>query len=239
MISWSGDVPHGRMWSTPMGMLGIDASFQGEKYVISVTGEGPEACLFGENLLLRRKVSTAYGSNTIIIREVIENQAFRPEKLCFLYHSNAGYPFLQEGCRFLTPNVVCRVENGVATECCDACTQMCAPIDNAQEQVFFYIPTADKEGNTFAAVINDKEKLALCVRWNVRQMPYLTQWVSAASGDYGAALEPCDADFESRDSRIVQILQPLQTHVNEFTITIIDSREGIAALEQEYRLLTE
>lgn len=225
---------HGRIWSTPMEMLGIDASFQEDEYVISITGEGREACLFGENLLLRRKVSTTYGRNTIKICDVIENRAFRPEKLCFLYHINIGYPFLQEDCRFLIPSTARKTEKNSTSTDCNMCTRMCAPVDNAPEKVIFHTLTADEKGETFAAVINDKENLALCIRWNVHQIPYLTQWVSAASGDYGAALEPCNVDFDSRDSKLVQILQPIETHTNAFSLTILDSREQITALDQEY-----
>ena len=74
---------HGRMRTTPMEKVSMDAAFRGDDYVLSVSGEGREAALFGQNLVLRRSVQSVYGENTIHITDEIENQAFADEKLCF------------------------------------------------------------------------------------------------------------------------------------------------------------
>lgn len=180
-----------------------------------------------------------YGENTIHIRDEIENQAFRVEPLCFLYHVNAGFPLLQAGCRFLIPHTRCRYNTEESKKMLGRHLTITEPIDNALEQVYLYDMAADENGKTFAALINDELNLALCVRWNVHQIPYLTQWRSMASGDYGVALEPTNADFNSRESNMVQTLQPLGTHINEYSITVLDGKENIVQLDKECEILME
>ena len=228
---------HGRMRTTPVEKLSMDARFEGEDYAAVVSGEAREAALFGQNMVLRRTVTSSYGESAICFRDEIENQAFRPEALCFLYHINAGYPFLEAGCRFLIPHTKCEHRTEESAAMLGKHLVTTEPIDNAPEQVYLYTPAAHSDGSTFAALVNDRLGLALCVRWNVKQIPYLTQWRSMASGDYAVALEPTNADFDSRESANTEILQPLQTHVNEFSICVVEGSEAIAALEAEYTAL--
>lgn len=224
---------HGRMRTTPMEKICMDACFQGSDYVLSVSGEGREAVLFGENTVLRRSVRSVYGTSKILIRDEITNEAFRPEPLCFLYHVNCGYPFLREGCRFLLPEHTCSCADAHARQQLEHRLSVQAPVDNVPECVYLYTPKADAAGNTLAAVVNDRLELALCIRWNIRQIPYLTQWKSMASGDYAVALEPCNVGFDGREDPGVEVLQPLQTHLNEWSIELVEGAEGIAALENE------
>ncbi len=230
---------HGRMRTTPMEKVSMDASFQGDDYVLTVSGEGREASLFGQNTVLRRSVRSVYGETTIHIHDEIENQTFADEKLCFLYHINAGYPLLEEGVRVLIPYTKCIPRNENAAKAVGTQFVMDAPVDNAPEQVFLYVPAANEAGNTFAAVINDRLGIALCVRWNVRQIPYITQWKTIASGDYALALEPCNAGFEGREDPDVQILKPLQTHVNAYSISVLEGKDAIEALDAEYKKLMQ
>lgn len=202
---------HGRMRTTPMEKVGMDACFEGDDYVLSVSGEGREAVLFGENMVLRRSIRSVYGTSRIWIRDEITNEAFRPEPMCLLYHINCGYPFLREGCRLLIPGESCSWDDRYSEKQLEQRFTVEAPRDNAPECVYLYEPWADEQGNTLAAVVNDELELAFCLRWNIRQLPYLTQWRSMASGDYAVALEPCNVGFPSREDPAVKLLQPLET----------------------------
>lgn len=228
---------HGRMRTTPMEKVGMDACFEGEEYVLKVSGEGREAALFGENLILRRQISTTYGENTLKIRDEIENCTFKADKLCFLYHFNTGFPFLEGGCRVLIPHKECIPRNEDAKAGLGHQFVMDDPVDNAPEQVFLYVPAADEEGNTFAAVVNDRLGLAMCIRWNVKEIPFLTQWKTIASGDYAMALEPCNAGFESREEDHAQVLPPMGKHVNNYSLSILEGSDAIADLEAEFAKL--
>ena len=58
-----------------------------------------------------------------------------------------------------------------------------APKDNEPEYVFLHELAADEEGNTFAAVINEKLGLGIRLEFNQRELPYFMEWKSLASGD--------------------------------------------------------
>ena len=87
------------------------------------------------------------------------------------------------------------------------------------------------------AVINAELNMALCIRWSVRQIPFLNQWKATAAGDYVLGLEPTNTGFDGREEKNIQILQPLESHTNDWSIEIIEGKEAIAALEDEYRRL--
>ena len=94
---------HGRIRTTPAEHVGADACWQGDNYKVTLTGEMREGELFGENLVLRRTISTVYGKNRIYIEDRISNEGFRPEPMMLLYHMNVGYPFLSEKSRIILP----------------------------------------------------------------------------------------------------------------------------------------
>lgn len=224
---------HGRMRTTPAEKVCMDAAFQEDQYRIRVSAEMRQARIFGENMVLRRTVETIYGTNEIIFRDEIENQAFEPEPFCFLYHCNFGYPLLAPGSRVLLPAAAIQPRDEAAKAGIEKRCVMEDALDGAAEQVFLLTPAADEKGNTFGALINDELQLALCIRFNVGQIPYVTQWKSRASGDYAMAVEPTNAGFAGRAGKC-RMLQPLEKHVNEFRFCIIEGRENIQLLESEY-----
>lgn len=229
---------HGRMRTTPAEKIGMDAYWDGDAYKLRVTGEMRQARIFGENIVLRRTVETEYHSAEIIFRDEIENQGFQEEPLCFLYHCNAAYPFMVPGCRVILPSISCIPRDEDAEKGMEKRMEMEEPLTGRPEQVFQHILAADESGNTFGALVNDDLELALCFRWNIRQIPYLTQWKSCASGDYVMALEPTNCGFDGRAGQ-AQVLQPMETHVNELHVCIVEGREAIRSLETECSRLVE
>ena len=94
---------HGRIRTTPAEHLSAGAAWEGEDYVLRISGEMREGELFGENLVLRRSLETVLGQKSLTLTDEIENQGFRDEPLMLLYHINIGYPLLDEGTRLLAP----------------------------------------------------------------------------------------------------------------------------------------
>ena len=94
---------HGRIRTTPAEHVGADICRTGEDYTLTLTGELREAELFGENIVLRRKITTVYGEHKICIEDRISNEGFRREPMMLLYHINAGYPLLSEKSRIILP----------------------------------------------------------------------------------------------------------------------------------------
>lgn len=94
---------HGRIRTTPAEHTAVRTRWTSEGYEMELYGEMREAELFGENLVLKRTITTIWPKKEIQIRDVIENQGFREEPLMLLYHINAGYPLLDEEAEILIP----------------------------------------------------------------------------------------------------------------------------------------
>ena len=222
---------HGRMRTTPAEHTGSDARFDGEDYVLTLHGEMREAELFGENMVLRRTIETRLGSNSILVTDEIENQAFRPEPLMLLYHCNMGYPFLDETCELILPTkkVTGREEFSRKQE--EGWNRMEAPADNEPEYVFIHELGEAEDGSTGAMVINHGRQVALLLEFNRKNLPYFMEWKSLASGDYVLGLEPSNSSVYGKKYHVeqnrVHYLQPFEKEVNQLRFTVIEGREAI------------
>lgn len=225
---------HGRMRTTPAEKVCMDAFWEDGTYKIRVSGEMREAQIFGENLVLRRRVETVYGSRKIVFTDEIMNQGFEEQPLCFLYHCNAGYPFLVPGMRIVMPSVCCEPRDADAETGEMRWHVMDEPETGAAEQVFQHTLAADQDGNTFAAFVNDELEIGLCIRFQKAAIPYLTQWKSTAAGDFAMALEPTNCGFDGR-AGASEYLRPFETHQNRICFQILDGKDEIESLEHECR----
>ena len=222
---------HGRMRTTPAEHLSSDASWQGEDYVLSVQGEMREAALFGENMVLRRRLETVYGSKSFTVTDEITNESFAPSPLLLLYHINMGFPFLDADSRLYVPTtkVVARDKDGEGHEA--DYDHMEPAKDGEAEYVFIHSLKPSPEGEAFALVVNEKLPLGLRISWNVKNLPYFMQWKSIASGDYVLGLEPANASvfgraFHEKEGS-VHYLAPFATEKNVLTFTLLDTPEEI------------
>ena len=157
-----------------------------------------EAELFGENLVLKRTITTIWPKKEIRIRDVIENQSFREEPLMLLYHINAGYPLLDEEAEILIPTRKTTPRDADAKRQMENWSTMEAPVDNEPEAVFLHELYAEENGKTEVAVINPKLGLGFSVEFSGKELPYFMEWKSTASGDYVVGLEPANSSVYGR-----------------------------------------
>ncbi len=233
---------HGRMRTTPAEHLSSDAVWEGDDYVLSVQGEMREAALFGENMVLRRKITSVYGSNSITVRDEFENESYREEPLMLLYHINMGYPLLSEATKLYIPTVkvTARDADGEGHEA--EYDRMDAPKDNEPEYVFIHeIQSPDNTNEVL--VINEQLGIGLKLSYDMANLPYFMEWKSTASGDYVIGLEPANSAVYGRpyheERGTVHKLAPFAKEVNELTFTLLDGQKeidaAIAAFEAKYK----
>lgn len=220
---------HGRIRTTPAEHTCADACWTKEGYQMVLSGEMREAELFGENLILRRKITTLYGENRICIEDEIMNEGFRAEPMMLLYHMNVGYPLLSEDCEIVLPtrNVIPRDKD--AAPHIGNWNQMEAPKDREPEYVFLHEMAADENGNTFAAVINKKLGIGLKIEYNQKELPYFMQWKSIASGDYVVGLEPANSSVYGKLYHIEQDdlhkIEPFAAERKRIVLTFLRGEE--------------
>lgn len=189
---------HGRVRTTPAEHVSADACWEGESYKVTLSGQMREAELFGENLALRRKITTEYGKNRICIEDEIVNEGFSREPMMLLYHMNVGYPLLCEDSEIIIPTRKVIPRDEAAASNAARWSQMEPPKDQEPEWVFLHEMAAGQEGNTFAAILNQSLGIGIKIEYNVYELPYFMQWKSIASGDYVVGLEPANSSVYGR-----------------------------------------
>ena len=95
---------HGRIAQIPARLLGYGERWEGESCTLWAEGEVAQTAVFGENLVLTRRIEAALGGTAITVADRVENRGFRPTPHMLLYHYNFGYPLLDEGAELLIPS---------------------------------------------------------------------------------------------------------------------------------------
>lgn len=225
---------HGRMRTTPAEHVRADAEWIGDEYRLTVAGEMREAELFGENLVLRRTVTTSLGERRVVIRDEIENEGFRDEPLMLLYHFNIGHPLLSESCRVVLPSLSVVPRDATSAPHVADWADMDPPKPNEPEYVFIHELATDGDGNTFAAVFNEELLLGMRLGINTRFLPRFMQWKSTAAGDYAMAFEPANSRPGGRPDHEragdTHKIGPLEREINELEITVLDGEADLNAV---------
>lgn len=232
---------HGRMRTTPAEHVCADAFWQDGEYLLKVSGEMREAELFGENMVLRRTITSAFDSGKISICDRVENQSPRTETMMLLYHCNFGYPFLQSGVRLLIPTKKATPRESWSGEHMDRWNVMDEPSDGEQEYVYIHELAADEDGNTFAAIVNDELGIGVKISFNRKQLPYFMEWKSVASGDYVIGLEPSNSSVYGRkyheEQNTLHTLAPYGSETVEWSFTILKDASAIQDTEAACKAL--
>lgn len=228
---------HGRIRTTPAEHVCTDVVSTEDSVKLVISGEMREAELFGENMVLRRKIESVLGENSITVTDEVENQAFRPEPLMLLYHCNIGYPFLNENCQLYVPSTTVKGREPFSQDHIDRWDKMETPIDNECEYVFIHDIQSDDNLDTMVLVANHELNIGITIEFNKKNLPYFMEWKSMASGDYVLGLEPSNSSVYGKKYHVendnVHYLQPFEKETNVLRFTVIEGKEKIdAAIEK-------
>lgn len=174
---------HGRISSQRAQISGYGIDWEREHPVIWADAVVRQSSVFGENLVLRRRVSVGVFGDTIRIDDVVENRGFRPTPHALLYHVNFGYPFLDEAIKLsgdLDAGFVA-VFNGEDKR----------PRDDF---VDYFQEVAIPSGDTTASISVTNgvlmEGIEAKLRFSQEALPNFGVWRAFQSGVYALALEP-------------------------------------------------
>ena len=234
---------HGRIGNTPAENVGVYCGWEGDEYQMTISGEMREAALFKENLVLRRKISTSLGSSCIKISDRVDNDICDPEALMLLYHINFGFPFLGPGLRLMLPRgTKTRPRDEEAAKGMSRFRTFEPPTDGYREQCFYHDMPALPGGETCVLLRNDELGLGVYVRYNVNQLPVMTQWKCMASGDYALGIEPatCHVEGKAKERRMgmLKFLEPFGSVSFVLELGVLEGQE-INAFIGDCRLILE
>jgi hypothetical protein len=228
---------HGRIGQTPAEKVSVEADWEGEEYRIKISGETREAANFRENMVLKREISTCFGSKTLSIHDVVENQGFERQPLMIMYHCNLGYPLLDAGSRFVFAEREVRPRDEVSEKGVDSLTEFSVPIDHWIEQVFYHTVKCDDRGYSVAGLVNDRLGLGLAIKFDTKNLPRLLEWKSMMSGDYVLGIEPSNCVVDSRvaerERGTLRFIDPFETVDFHLELEVLDGKAEIAEFERQ------
>ena len=211
---------HGRLSHIPAENTGAWTDWEGDEATVFVEGTMREATVFGENLRLRRVISTPVGGTSMTITDTVTNEGFKTSPLMLLYHLNFGWPLVEEGTviRFPEGTTSTPRDSDAAAGHATANT-LTAPIKDYAEQCFFHnIP-----GEDVAIEMVNPSGLGVRVSYKQSEFPHLTVWKMMGEGEYVCGIEPANCKVlgraAEREAGRLQHIAPGETRRFSVTLT--------------------
>jgi galactose mutarotase-like enzyme len=218
---------HGRAAHLPADNLRLWQDWQGEDYLLAVEGDVQQAVLFGENMLLRRRIETQLGSATLTIKDTVINLGSRTTPLAMLYHCNLGFPIVSADSYLIVDDFDLQPRTEFARAGLAEHANFTDPIPDCEEQVYFHFPKTDSSGYATATIFNPVLQLGFQIRWDAKTLPVLTQWKLMGAGEYVCGLEPATHAMAPQDELIEQglhrRLSPGEQENFELNLSVIDN----------------
>jgi hypothetical protein len=180
---------HGTLHNTPAEIIRAECNENG----ITVEAIIRDTALFGKNLVLKRKIFTAIGGDSVTLEDTLVNEGYKTEEYCLLYHINVGYPMLDNGAKVIadvesyTPRTAWAKQNEATMY------EMNASTPN-QEETCYFLNLKKPE----ITLVNEKNGKEFTVSYSGDTLPCFVEWKSMASGDYALGLEPCTTELDNR-----------------------------------------
>jgi hypothetical protein len=190
---------HGRYSTQPAKQFADISELNGSQPCYRLKGTVEEAMLLGDKLRLEREITSFQGENRILITDFITNFGFQKSPYTILYHFNFGYPLLSEHTLLEIDKCATQPRDKASEAGIETCTQLHAPAESYQEQVFFHTLQADEQQFASVRLKNPELGIALTVRIHTPALPYLTQWKMLGYGDYVLGIEPSNVFCQSRE----------------------------------------
>jgi len=178
---------HGRVSNRPARLVGYGERWEGDECVLFAEGEVLQAAVFGEQLLLRRRIEARLGESRLRIHDEVENVGHDPTPHMYLYHVNVGFPVVDEGSQLLVP--------ATAVEPCGDYSAggygvFHGPSAGYVEQVFEHELAAEPDGSVPVAIVNRELGLGAYEVFRRDQLPHHFVWRMLGEGTYLVGIEP-------------------------------------------------
>jgi hypothetical protein len=210
---------HGRISSLPASQVKIDEAWQDDEFILSVEGSMYQNAVFGENLVLHRRIWTKLDQPRLWIEDTIENRGFSPAPLMFLQHFNLGYPLVDATARLELPPHSTEPRDETARSGLKNYREFSEPSAGYTEQVFYHDLTPDSSNNVEVRFVNPafnaNQGLGIALRYSKLHYPIFAQWKMMDEGLYVVGLEPANCHVEGRAAErkrgTLQMIEPQTT----------------------------
>jgi len=220
---------HGRISNIPAENVSVSKGWQGDEYVLSVSGEVSESKMFGENIKLRREFRTTMDSAVLEVHDVVENCGFDKQPFMLLYHLNFGFPLVSEGTVLVHEKAAVTPRDDEAAKGIAQYHSYEKPTAGYQEQVFYLDFNAC--GKAYCGLWNEKLNLGVNIRFHTDEFRYFGLWKMMGKGDYVVGLEPStqkpEGRAKARERGELEFLMPGEKREYTFTIEVVENKSDI------------
>jgi hypothetical protein len=230
---------HGRVSNTPATNIHWEGHWEGDDYLLTVTGKVREAIVFGENVQLTRRIWARMGENRLFLEDAVENLGHKRTPHMILYHMNLGFPVVSEFSRLIAPTVTAEPRDADSAVDGENFARMHLPTPDFPEKVYFHTMKPDLAGHVTVALVNPEcdggTGLGVYCTYQQAELPCFTEWKMMGQGTYVVGVEPGNARVMGRAAERkagrLQYLEPGERREYHLEIGVVSGPEQIAALE--------
>ncbi len=227
---------HGRINHVPATQVRYEGTWQGDEYVLGIEGRVRQVTLFGEHLLLTRRIETRLGTDTLTVTDTVSNEGYRPEPVLLLHHINLGFPVLAATSELLLPPATRSTPP-------DETLWRRGAGPGAGTQVIVHEVPSDAAGLARVALVNrafdNGRGIGVAIAYTGRAFPLLWQWRNLLAGEYVMGLEPTNVHaggrHATREAGALRILAPGEAEIFRTEITALRDLVAIGATEGHIR----
>ena len=231
---------HGRFSNTPASNVWVDGEWDGDEYKMWAVGKIRESRIFGENLLLKRKVSAALGQSKIWIDDVVTNEGPSRTPHMILYHINGGFPVVDAGSLFVSPTLNVQPRDVDAEVDKEHFYLNDSPTSGYRERCYYHDMATDADGFVYTALINknmpDGSQFGFYVKYNKNELPKFTQWKMNGTREYVVGMEPANCWVEGRakerERGTLQYLEPGETREYHLEMGVLTAQQEVSDFEE-------
>ena len=229
---------HGRVSNSPAQNVAVDMHWEGDDYVMSLTGEVRETGVFRDSLIMTRQIGAKMGGNVIALRDVVENRSYEPAPHMMLYHINIGFPVVDVGAKLVSPTTEVTPRDGVSAGGKENFNAFVVPAVGYEEKVYYHDLKADRSGMTMAGIVNPRvggTGLGVYVKYSKKQLPFLAEWKQMGQGTYVVGVEPANCHVQGRvlerGQGTLVTLAPGETATYDLEIGVLEDKKAIKEFE--------
>ena len=179
---------HGRVSNRPARLAAYGERWEGDECILYAEGDVLQAAVFGEQLLLRRRVEALVGESRLTIKDEVVNVGHDRTPHMLLYHVNIGWPVIDEGAQLLVPATAVEPRGDHTVDGYDV---LAAPETGYVEQVFEHELVSEADARVPVGVVNHKLGLGAYEVFRRDQLPHHFVWRMLGEGTYVVGVEPC------------------------------------------------
>ena len=229
---------HGRMSYIPAKNVWTDGEWEGDEYIMWTQGKLRETRMFGDNVIVTRKIWAKLGESRLYLRDVVENLGFESVPHVYLYHINGGFPAVDADSVLLSSTKEAIPRDEEAQIDAQNYYRFQSPTPGFREKVYYHEMIPDADGYVCAALANRKFRnghgFGFYVKYLKSQLPRFIEWKMNGESTYVVGMEPANCLVEGRDKErergTLQFLEPGEKRAYDLEIGVLASIDEIEEL---------